>query len=161
MRLTVRPWTLPGNRTDRLQYYHGFCLERRRPLTVFSAGNHCEPICYGQGCPLFDVVHPAFPLLTMAEPTLQGALTDGFGEAVLECDRFKQCKVSSPDSWKKAVRVYPLCGCSVPQLDEQPGRKSLCALLVQRPVRRPRHLPALRLHPARPGRLEQGHQEVQ
>ena len=30
-----------------------------------------------------DVAHPAFPLLTMALPTLQGDLKDGFGEAVV------------------------------------------------------------------------------
>ena len=30
--------------------------------------------------PLFDVVHPAFPLLTTASPTLQDALKDGLGE---------------------------------------------------------------------------------
>ena len=38
---------------------------------------------HGQGCPLFDVVHPAFPLLTTASPNPQGALKDGFGEAVM------------------------------------------------------------------------------
>ena len=30
-----------------------------------------------------DVVHPAFPLLTTALPTLQDALKNGFGEAVM------------------------------------------------------------------------------
>ena len=39
-----------------------------------------------QGCPLFGVVHPAFLPLTMVSPTLQGALKDGFGEAVVACD---------------------------------------------------------------------------
>ena len=34
----------------------------RNPLPVFSAGDPCEQFCHGQGCPLFDVVHPAFPL---------------------------------------------------------------------------------------------------
>ena len=30
-------------------------------------GGPCEQFWQGQGCPLFDVVHPAFPLLTTAE----------------------------------------------------------------------------------------------
>ena len=34
----------------------------RNPIPVFSAGDPCEQFCHGQGCPLFDVVHPAFPL---------------------------------------------------------------------------------------------------
>ena len=46
----------------------------RDSLPVLSAGGHCEQFWYGQGCPLFDVVHPAFPLLTMALTTFQGAL---------------------------------------------------------------------------------------
>ena len=33
----------------------------RAPLPVFSAGGPCQQFCHGQGCPLFDVVHPAFP----------------------------------------------------------------------------------------------------
>ena len=36
--------------------------------------------------PLFDVVHPAFPLPTTASPTLQVAWKDSFGEAVVVCD---------------------------------------------------------------------------
>ena len=60
---------------------------RRDPLPVFSAGSPCEQFLHGQGCPLFGVVHPAFPLLTVASPTLQGALKeDGSGEAVMVCD---------------------------------------------------------------------------
>ena len=35
-----------------------------------------------QGCPLFYVVHPAFPLPPTASPTLQSAMKDGFGEVV-------------------------------------------------------------------------------
>ena len=48
----------------------------RDPLPAFSAGGHCEHFWHGQGCPLFDIVNPAFPLQTMASPTLQGALRD-------------------------------------------------------------------------------------
>ena len=56
---------------------------------------------HGQGCPLFDVVHPAFPLLTTASPTLQGALKDGFGEVVVACDMSEPCKSPSLDSCQK------------------------------------------------------------
>ena len=41
-----------------------------------------------QGCPLFDVVHPAFPQLITASATLQDATKDGFGEAVKGCSLF-------------------------------------------------------------------------
>ena len=44
-------------------------------------------ISSGMGrCPLFDVVHTAFSLPTTASPTVQGALKDGFGKAVVACD---------------------------------------------------------------------------
>ena len=46
----------------------------RDPLPAFSAGGPCEQVWHGKRCPLFDVVHPAFPLLTTALATLQGAL---------------------------------------------------------------------------------------
>ena len=65
----------------------------RDPLPVFSAGGPCE-----QFCPLFDVVHPAFPLPTTASPALQGALKDGFGEAVVVCNMPAPCKFLSLDS---------------------------------------------------------------
>ena len=47
------------------------------------AGGLCEPFWHGQGCQLFDVVHPAFHLPTTPSPTLQGALNDAT-ESVLE-----------------------------------------------------------------------------
>ena len=59
----------------------------RDPLPVFSAGGHCEQ--FRQVCPLFDVVHQAFPLPTTVSLTLQGALKGGFGEAVMACDMYK------------------------------------------------------------------------
>ena len=52
----------------------------------FFAGGPCEQFWHGQGRPLFDVVHPAFPLLITALPALQGALKDGFGEAAVARD---------------------------------------------------------------------------
>ena len=60
-----------------------------------------EQFWHGQGCPLFDVVHPAFPLPTTASPTLKGALKDGFGEAVVACDMPEPCKFPSLDSCQK------------------------------------------------------------
>ena len=42
------------------------------------------------GRSLFDVVQPAFPLPTTALPTVQGALKDGFGEAVVIYHDLKQ-----------------------------------------------------------------------
>ena len=36
------------------------------------------------GSPLFDVVHPAFPLPTMASPTLQGAVKNGLERVTLQ-----------------------------------------------------------------------------
>ena len=40
----------------------------------------------GQGSPLFNAVHPAFPLPTTAYPTLQGVMKDNSGEAVVACE---------------------------------------------------------------------------
>ena len=71
------------------------------PLQFFSAGAPCEQFWHGQGCPLFDVVHQAFPLSTTASPTLQDALKDGFGEAVVACDMPKPWKFPSFDSCQK------------------------------------------------------------
>ena len=43
---------------------------------------------------IFNVVHPVFRLPTTASPTLQGALMDGFREAVVACDMPEQVSVS-------------------------------------------------------------------
>ena len=43
-------------------------LFSRDHLSVFSAGGPCELFWHGQVCPLFDVVHPAFPLRTTHRP---------------------------------------------------------------------------------------------
>ena len=48
-----------------------------------------------QGCPLFHVVHSAFPLPTTASTTLQGALKGGFGAAVVASDTPEPCKFVS------------------------------------------------------------------
>ena len=55
-------------------------------VLFFFAGGHCEQFLHGQECPLFEIVHPAFLLLTMAFPALQCTLKDGFGKAVLAYD---------------------------------------------------------------------------
>ena len=55
----------------------------------------------GQGYPLFDVLHPAFSLPTTALPTLQGALMDGFGEAVAAYNVPKPCEFLSLYSCQK------------------------------------------------------------
>ena len=50
---------------------------------------------------LCTVVHLALPLPTTASPTLQGALKNGFGEAVVACDMPEPCKFPSLDSWQR------------------------------------------------------------
>ena len=59
---------------------------------------------HGQGCPLFDIVHPAFPLPTTASPILQDALKDGFGEA------FVACNMSEPRKFSSVVVLQHLTG---------------------------------------------------
>ena len=68
---------------------------------MFSAGGHHEQFWDGQGCPLFDIVHLPFGLLTTDSLTLQGALKDGFGEAVMVHDMPIPCKFPSLDSCQK------------------------------------------------------------
>ena len=69
----------------------------RDSLPVFSSGRPCEQFWHGQGYPLFDVVHPAFPLPTAASPTLQGVPPkNGFGEVVVACDMSEPCQFPVP-----------------------------------------------------------------
>ena len=77
---------------------------RQRSSQVFSAGSSCVQFWLGQGCPLFDVVHPAFRLPTSPSPILQGALTDCFGEVAMACDMPEACKFPSLDSCQKRYR---------------------------------------------------------
>ena len=70
-------------------------LFSRDPVPVFSAEGHREQFWHGQECPLFHVVHPAFPLPTTVSPILQGAFKDGFGAAVVACDMPEPCKFPS------------------------------------------------------------------
>ena len=75
----------------------------REPVPVFSAEGHREQFWHGQGCTLFDVVHPAFPTLATALSTLQGALKDDFGEleAVILRGMPEPCEFPSPDTCQK------------------------------------------------------------
>ena len=57
-------------------------LQSGHRLLVISEGGHHEQSWRREGCPLFDVVHPALPLPTAASRTLQGAPKEGVGEAV-------------------------------------------------------------------------------
>ena len=61
----------------------------------------------GQGSPLFNAVHPAFPLPTTASPILQGALKDGFREAVVACDMPQTMQVSVFRQLLEEVPVDP------------------------------------------------------
>ena len=65
------------------------------------AGDHCEQFWHAQRCAPFDVVHPAFPLPSIALPTLRGVLKHGFEEAVKACDIPEPCKFPSLDSCQK------------------------------------------------------------
>ena len=78
----------------------GNTVVSREPLLVFSAGGPCEQFWHGQGCPVFDVVHPAFPLPTsVAHPPK--CPEDGFGEAGVACDMPKPRKFLSLDSCQR------------------------------------------------------------
>ena len=68
------------------------------PLLVFSARGHRKQFWHGQGCPLFELAHPAFLLPTTASPTLEGVPKDGFGEAFVACDILNPCKFPSFDT---------------------------------------------------------------
>ena len=73
----------------------------RDPVPVFSAGDHWEQFWLWLGYPLSDIIHPAFPLPITPSLTLQGALKDGFEEAVLVCDTPESCQFLSLDSCQK------------------------------------------------------------
>ena len=76
----------------------------RRFRSCFSpAGSSLEQFWHGQGCPLFDDVHPASLLPITAWPTLQGVQYDVFGEAVVACDMPERCKFPSLHSCQKRL----------------------------------------------------------
>ena len=87
---------------DRLGRWGGHCGRfSRDPLPVLPAEDPCDQFWHGQGCPLFDVVHPAFPLPTKASPTFQDALKDSFEEAAMAHDMSEPCKILSLDKYQK------------------------------------------------------------
>ena len=55
----------------------------------------------GQGCPPFDIVHPAFPLAATVSPNFQDAPKDGFGEAVVAGGMPEPCKCPSVGSCQR------------------------------------------------------------
>ena len=61
----------------------------------------CQQFWHEQGCPLFDVVHPAFPLPTTVWPTRRAALGNGLREAVVACYMPEPRKFPSLDSCHK------------------------------------------------------------
>ena len=63
-----------------------------------SGRGHCERFWHGQGCPLFDVVHLAFPLPTT---TSKATRKDGFVEVLVARDMPEPCECPSPDTCKK------------------------------------------------------------
>ena len=65
-------------------------IQRRSSSSLFCRG----PLRAVLACPHFDVVHPEFPVPTMAPPTLQGALKGGFGKDVVVYDMPEPCKLS-------------------------------------------------------------------
>ena len=70
------------------------------PIPVFSAGGSHEQFWHGQEYPRIDV-HAACPLPATTSPTLQGALKDGFGEAVVAYDMHESCEFTSIDRFQK------------------------------------------------------------
>ena len=88
------PWVVGGRGGG-----HGGQFSRDPLPFFFSTGGPREQFWYGQGCSLFDVFHPAFPLPTKASPTVQDALKNVFGEAVVACDVFEPCKYPSLDNY--------------------------------------------------------------
>ena len=68
--------------------------------SLFCRG-HGEHFRHEHGYSFFDFVHPTFPQPNMVLPTIQSALKDDFGEAVVACDMPKPCKFLSLDIYQK------------------------------------------------------------
>ena len=78
-------------------------IQQRSLSSPFGRRPLCKQFWHGQGCPLFHVVRPAFPLPTTASPTLQCALKDDFGEAVVVCDMPEPCNFPFLDCCQKRL----------------------------------------------------------
>ena len=57
--------------------------------------------CMGRDVHSLTLVHLSFPLQTASSPTLQGALKDGLGEAVVVCEMPEPCKFLSLNKCQK------------------------------------------------------------
>ena len=82
--------------------------QQRSSSSLFCRRPPCEQFWHGQGCPLFDVVHSASPLLTTPSPSLQGTLKDGLAEALFACNMpdicsSKTCYVRTYAHRKRAI----------------------------------------------------------
>ena len=60
-----------------------------------SAGTHCDFFWLGQGCTLFDVVHPAFPLPSTASPLFPSCPEGWFWRGYRGVQHAEQCKFLS------------------------------------------------------------------
>ena len=73
-----------------------------------SALGTCEQFWHGQGCPLFGVVHPSFPLPTTASTTLQGTLKDmGFFRCCRGVSHARTIQVSVSEQLQEEGPVDP------------------------------------------------------
>ena len=126
---------------DRLRHWGDMRDDSADSLPVFSAGGPCEQFWHGQICPLFDVVHPAFPLPTTASPTLHSALRNGSGEAVTTCDMSNPCKFlslvqSTNHYFTKLTSVYSPVYLSIASDDHLTSDMLLAAAVVAVPMRK-------------------------
>ena len=76
-------------------------LDRLGDMTDDSVEIFFRVFSARQGCPLLDVVHPVFTLLTKASATRQGARKDDFGESVVACGMPEPWTFPSLDSCQK------------------------------------------------------------
>ena len=98
------PWPIGSSRR------HRGTIQQRSSTSLFFAGGPCEQFRHGQGCQLFDVVHPTFLLSTTASSTLPGALKEGFGEAVMECESRHSLLVECWTCDQKVASLSPTAG---------------------------------------------------
>ena len=101
----------------------------RDPLRIFSTRGPWGKIWHGQGCPFFDVVHPAFSLSITTSPTLQRAPKDRFCSDVwhartipvlvswqmpeeVPVDPHGSCSWYAPSRWFCAPRCGEVSSCT-------------------------------------------------
>ena len=74
---------------------------RKDPLRVLFCSRPSLAVPDGQGCPLFDSIHPAFPPPTTTSSILRRAPRNDSGEATVVPDMPEPCKFPSLDSCQK------------------------------------------------------------